>query len=150
MTRDIAEKLGYYKPAQIHSKFLPALGKSGKMSSSLPETAIYTTDKPRDIERKIKNAFTGGQPTIEEQRKKGANPDICPVFFYEKYFFEKDDEKLDKIEFECRSGKLLCGEHKMCLIDKVKEFLTEFQERREKAKDRVNEFLYNPEKEISL
>lgn len=150
MTRDIAEKLGYYKPAQIHSKFLPALGKSGKMSSSLPETAIYTTDKPRDIERKIKNAFTGGQPTIEEQRKEGANPDICPVFFYEKYFFEKDDEKLDKIEFECRSGKLLCGEHKMCLIDKVKEFLTEFQERREKAKDRVNEFLYNPEKEISL
>jgi len=150
MTRDIAEKLGYYKPAQIHSKFLPALGKSGKMSSSLPETAIYTTDKPRDIERKIKNAFTGGQPTIEEQRKKGANPDICPVFFYEKYFFEKDDEKLDKIEFECRSGKLLCGEHKMCLIDKVKEFLIEFQEKREKAKDRVNEFLYNPEKEIFL
>ncbi|MEM3403689.1 MAG: tryptophan--tRNA ligase [Nitrososphaeria archaeon] len=150
MTRDVAEKLGYYKPAQVHSKFLPALSKGGKMSSSLPETAIYTTDKPKDIERKIKNAFTGGQPTIEEQRKRGANPDICPVFFYEKYFFEKDDIKLNEIEIECRTGKLLCGEHKMCLINKVKEFLLEFQEKREKAKDKVNEFLYDPEKEIAL
>ena len=44
MTRDIAEKMGYYKPAQIHAKFLPGLGKGGKMSSSLPETAIFTKD----------------------------------------------------------------------------------------------------------
>jgi tryptophanyl-tRNA synthetase len=32
MTRDISERMGYYKPAQIHSKFLPGIGISGKMS----------------------------------------------------------------------------------------------------------------------
>lgn len=46
ITRDVAEKLGFYKPAQIHSKFLPGLSNSSKMSSSKPETAIFTTDEP--------------------------------------------------------------------------------------------------------
>ncbi|HXZ98638.1 MAG TPA: hypothetical protein VED24_04650, partial [Candidatus Acidoferrum sp.] len=31
ITRDVAPKLGFPKPAQIHSKFLPGLGKGGKM-----------------------------------------------------------------------------------------------------------------------
>ena len=44
VTRDVAPKLGFYKPAQIHSKFLPGLGKGGKMSASQPETCIFTTD----------------------------------------------------------------------------------------------------------
>src|ERR1043165_100470 len=43
VTRDVAEKMGYYKPAQIHSKFLPSLEQSGKMSSSKPEAAVLTT-----------------------------------------------------------------------------------------------------------
>jgi tryptophanyl-tRNA synthetase len=150
MTRDIAEKLDYYKPAQIHSKFLPALNKEGKMSSSLPETAIYTTDKPKDIEKKIKNVFTGGQPTIKDQKEKGANPTICPVFWYEQYFFELDDRRLEEIRHECISGKLLCGEHKMCLISKVKKFLEAFQAKREEAKTKVNDFLYDPNREIFL
>jgi tryptophanyl-tRNA synthetase len=46
ITRDVAERMGYYKPAQIHSKFIPGLAMSGKMSSSKPETALFTTDDP--------------------------------------------------------------------------------------------------------
>jgi tryptophanyl-tRNA synthetase len=34
VTRDIAPKLGYYKPAAIHCTFLPGLGGSDKMSAS--------------------------------------------------------------------------------------------------------------------
>ncbi|MEM0052943.1 MAG: tryptophan--tRNA ligase [Nitrososphaeria archaeon] len=150
MTRDVAEKLGYYKPAQIHSKFLPALNKEGKMSSSLPETAIYTTDSPEDVRRKVKNAFTGGQPTIEEQRKKGGNPYICPVYFYEQYFFEKDDKKLEDIRNSCLNGNLLCGEHKNSLISKIVTFLEDFQIKREKAKNVVEKYIFDPKREISL
>jgi len=150
MTRDVAEKLGYYKPAQIHSKFLPALNKEGKMSSSLPETAIYTTDSPEDVRRKVKNAFTGGQPTIEEQRKKGGNPFICPVYFYEQYFFEKDDKKLEEIKQDCLSGKLLCGEHKTALIEKIVTFLNDFQAKREKAKNFIEKYLFDPERKVPL
>src|SRR6476620_7689270 len=63
VTRDIAEKLGYPKPAQIHSKFIPGLTSFGKMSSSKPETALFTADDPEILETKIKNTFTGGQQT---------------------------------------------------------------------------------------
>ena len=47
VTRDVAPKLGYYKPAAIHCTFLPGLGGSDKMSASKPEMTIYTTDDPK-------------------------------------------------------------------------------------------------------
>ena len=68
VARDVAPKLGYFKPAQIHSKFLPGLGKEGKMSSSQPETCIFTTDSPEVAAKKIMNAYTGGQATVAEQK----------------------------------------------------------------------------------
>jgi tryptophanyl-tRNA synthetase len=141
VTRDIAEKMGYYKPAQIHSKFLPGLGTRGKMSSSQPETAIFATDDPELIEKKISNSFTGGQPTVELQRKLGANADICPVFWYLRYMFE-GEKSSDERYVKCKSGGLLCHECKNDLIVAVKPYMAEFQKRREKAKDKVNEFLF--------
>lgn len=141
VTRDIAEKMGYYKPAQIHSKFIPGLGKNGKMSSSMPETAIFTTDDPELIEKKISNSFTGGQPTVELQRKLGANADICPVFWYLRYMFESEKSS-DERYVKCKSGGLLCHECKEDLIVTIKPYMADFQKRREKAKDQVNDFLF--------
>ena len=142
VTRDIASKLGYYKPAQIHCRFLPGLGKGGKMSASLPETCIFTIDPPEVAEKKIWNAFTGGRPTEREQRKYGGDPSICTVYYYFYYLFEESDEKMEEIESECRSGKVLCGEHKEMLAERVKKFLREHQKKREKARDVVEEFFF--------
>ena len=141
ISRDIAEKMGYYKPVQIHSKFLPGLGTNGKMSSSQPETAIFTTDDPEQIQKKISNSFTGGQPTVALQRKLGANPDIWPVFWYLRYMFESEKSS-DERYIQCKSGGLLCHECKHDLIDATKPYMIEFQKKREKAKDQVNEFLF--------
>src|ERR687886_2754940 len=68
MTRDISQRMGYYKPAQIHSKFLSGIGVSGKMSSSKPETALFTSDEPEVIDKKVSGAFTGGQGTRGAQK----------------------------------------------------------------------------------
>jgi tryptophanyl-tRNA synthetase len=140
VTRDIAPKLGYYKPAQIHCKFLPGLGKGGKMSASLPETCIFTIDSPEVAERKIWNAYTGGKPTEKEQRMKGGDPSICTIFQYFNYLFEESDEKLKELRSKCRSGDIICGDCKAILAERVKKFLKEHQRRREKARDIVDKF----------
>ena len=141
MTRDIAEKMGYYKPAQIHAKFLPGLGKGGKMSSSIPETAIFTVDLPEDAEKKVMGAFTGGQPTVREQREKGGDPTVCSIYAYYYFLFEEDDAKLVDLENDCRSGALVCGDCKARLAKIISRFLVDFQEKREKAKDNLQDFL---------
>jgi len=141
MTRDIAEKMGYYKPAQIHAKFLPGLGKGGKMSSSMPETAIFTIDPPEAAEKKVMAAFTGGQATVREQKEKGGDPTACSVYAYYYFLFEEDDATLVDLENDCRSGSLVCGDCKARLAKIISRFLVDFQEKREKAKDRLEDFL---------
>jgi tryptophanyl-tRNA synthetase len=142
LTRDILPKLGYYKPASIQCIFLPPLsGTTGKMSSS-KDDSIFTTDSPEEVSKKInKYAFSGGQATIEEHRKKGGNPDIDVSFQYLKFLFEPDDKKLKQIEEDYRSGKLLTGELKKILIDKINAFLKEHQKKREMAKSQIDKFL---------
>lgn len=139
VTRDIAEKMGYPKPAQIHSKFIPGLTSGGKMSSSRPDTALFTVDNPETIEKKVKNTFTGGQPTITLQRKLGGNADICPVFWYLNYLFDTEKESQERYH-DCTSGNLLCGECKNDMINKVKPFMKDIQIKREKAKDMISKF----------
>jgi len=107
------------------------------MSASDSNSYIALTDSPKEVERKInKYAFSGGQPTIEEHRKKGGNPDIDVSFQYLKMFFEEDDKKLAQIEKEYRSGKMLSGELKKYTIDKINKFLSEHQKNRERVKKR--------------
>lgn len=141
VARDVAPKLGFYKPAEIHSKFFPSLMKGGKMSASEPESAIFTTDSLNQAERKVKNAFTGGQATIKEQREKGGNPDICPVYFYDYFLFDWDDKSLSETYKNCKNGCLLCGEHKEKLVKSVKDFLSDHQKKREKAKSMIDKFI---------
>ena len=143
ITRDILPKLGYYKPASIQGIFLPPLtGPLGKMSASEESSAIYTTDSSKESENKIKKyAFSGGQATIEEHRKKGGNPDIDVSYQWLRMFFEPDDKKLMKIHDDYKSGRLLTGELKEILIEKVIKFLKEHQKKREQAKKQINKFL---------
>ena len=104
---------------------------------------MYTTDSPNVVKKKInKYAFSGGQTSVEEHRKLGGNPDIDVSFQYLRIFFEQDDNKLKSIYEDYKSGKLLSGELKAILIEKINEFLTIHQEKREKAKDQIDKFLF--------
>jgi tryptophanyl-tRNA synthetase len=140
ITRDIASKLGYFKPAQIHNRFLPGLGVGGKMSASEPDTAIFTVDGPDVVKRKVWRAFTGGKGTVAEQKKMGANPDVCSIYQYFLYLFEEDDKKLAERERQCRTGGILCGECKKDLTERINRFLAEHQKRREKARDTIDKY----------
>ncbi len=141
VARDVMPKLGYYKPAIIHSKFMPGLGPGGKMSASDPDSAIFTIDNPAVVEKKIAKAFTGQQSTAELQRKFGGNPDVCSICQYYWFLFEQDDKKAKEILDAERSGKLLAGEHKKDLAERVNKFLEDHQKKREKARDKLDKFI---------
>ncbi|MEC9138941.1 MAG: tryptophan--tRNA ligase, partial [Candidatus Thermoplasmatota archaeon] len=103
--------MGLMQPSSTYHQF--AVGMTGgKMSSSQPETTIFLNDSMKSIEKKIKASFSGGQSTIEEHRSKGGNPEIDVAYQYLRYFFEEDDNELNKIREEYISGELLTGEIK--------------------------------------
>jgi tryptophanyl-tRNA synthetase len=57
MTRDVAPRLGYHKPALIEARFFPALqGESGKMSASDPNSAVFVNDSAKQIKDKVRHA----------------------------------------------------------------------------------------------
>ena len=133
ITRDIAEGLGYPKPALLHSQMLPGLlGPDRVMSTTgdVPENAVFLNDGPKVVARKIRKAFTGGRASVEEQRRLGATPEICSVWAAWRSKFAPDDGEFQRITDDCRSGALLCGECKERLIGKTQSFLEAHAERR--------------------
>ncbi|KAG8036920.1 hypothetical protein G9C98_004242 [Cotesia typhae] len=143
MTRDVAPKMGFPKPALMHSSFFPALqGSQTKMSASNVNSAIFLTDTPKQIKSKInKHAFSGGQATVEEHRKLGGNCDIDISYQWLRFFLE-DDDKLNELKTNYTSGALLTGELKQELIKILQEVISSHQERRKNiTDDLVKEFM---------
>ena len=143
ITRDIAPKIDKPKPALIHNIMIPSLlGPGGKMSASDEKSTIYTTDSPEVVKKKInKHAFSGGQTNVDEHRKIGGNPDIDVSYQYLRIFFEPDDNKLKKIYDDYKSGKMLTGELKAILIEKINGFLSIHQEKREEARKNIDDYM---------
>ncbi|CAL9734741.1 hypothetical protein MOSE0_F06172 [Monosporozyma servazzii] len=145
--RDVAQKLKYTKPALIHSKFFPALqGSTTKMSASDENSAIFLTDTPKQIQKKInKYGFSGGQGTMELHRELGGNPDVDVAFQYLK-FFKDDDEFLAKTYEGYKRGEILSGEMKKMCIEVLQEFVKSFQERRANITDEDLDKFMKPHK----
>jgi tryptophanyl-tRNA synthetase len=149
LTRDIASRFkgnkefDFIPPCSFYHEFMPGLkGVDTKMSSSDPLSYIALTDSPKEARQKImKYAFSGGGNSVEEHRKKGGNTKVDIAYHMLYYMFEPDDKKLAKIRQDYESGRLLTGELKQILVDKLTAFLEKHQDARKKAKDKVNDFL---------
>ena len=143
--RDLAESIGGRKASQLHSKFFPPLqGVDGKMSTrGNSDGTLFLSDTADIVKKKInKFAFSGGQATLEEHRKKGGNTSIDVSFQWLSIFFEQDDKKLEKMKKEYESGKMTSGELKGVLIEKLNSFLKHHQEEKEKAKSKIQTFMH--------
>ena len=136
LTRDVAEGLGYPKPALVHSKMVPGLLGEGVMSTTgnRADDALFLNDPLKVVERKLRAAFTGGRATVEEQRRLGAVPEVCSVWALWRTRFAESDEKFAEVTRTCRSGELLCGDCKGQLIERVQSFYEAHAAAREKAK----------------
>ncbi len=126
----------FFPPASTYHRLMTGLTR-GKMSSSRPESAIFLTDSPEEARKKVMRAVTGGGATLEEHRKNGGNPDVCAVYELFVYHLIDDDSYLKEINESCRAGVRVCGPCKKEAAQIIEEWMREFHERREWAKDYV-------------
>jgi tryptophanyl-tRNA synthetase len=144
LARDVASRFqkefNFILPSSTYHRLLPGLT-GEKMSSSHPETAIFLTDSDEEVEKKIRNAFTGGLPTAAEQRRRGGDPTKCRVYELYVYHLLPDDEKLLEVNELCRSGKMICGECKTKAIELMKDYLKEHRVKYRRALPKVRKIV---------
>jgi tryptophanyl-tRNA synthetase len=129
----------FMPPASTYHKFMTGL-QGGKMSSSNPESYIALTDRPDEGARKVMRAKTGGRVTLDEQKIKGGEPDQCTVYELLLYHLVEDDNELMEIYKDCVGGTRVCGNCKKYTAELMREFLKDHQEKKELAKERLEDF----------
>ena len=140
LTRDIARKyredFGFILPAAVYHKLIRDLTGSMKMSKRNPMGILYLTDSLESARKKIFSAFTGGRATAEEQKKLGGTPEVCTIFveLLSMHFLE-DDKKLKEWYWDCKTGRILCGECKTRAWEIISRWLSEHQRKREQMRD---------------
>jgi tryptophanyl-tRNA synthetase len=122
-------------------RFLRGLKGGSKMSKSKPGSAIFLDEKPEAAVKLCNQALTGGQSTMEEQRRLGGDPEVSVVIEYLGAHFIEDDKEFEKLKADYRAGKLLDGEVKKLLADNVKKYLVDFQARVKLAEKDLDKYL---------
>jgi len=98
-------------------------GIDGQKMGNSAANAVYLTDTPEEVRRKISMAIT--DPARIRTTDKG-HPDICNVYSYYRAFNE--EEMIDTGE-RCRQGKIGCVACKERLTEKVNSFLEPIREK---------------------
>lgn len=134
LTRDLATKYNddfkFIPPSAIYHRIELALTGGMKMSKRIPASGFTLDEEPTSASKKVLTAFTGGRDTVEEQRRLGGRPDICPVFDLYRFHFARDDEHSQRVHDECAGGVRMCGECKQEAAGLVKTFLENHQKKR--------------------
>ncbi len=141
LTRDIVRRMKdkkFFLPSSIYHKYTPSLDGSIKMSKSKPESCIELPEDINSVKRKISRALTGGRDTLEEHRRLGAVIEKDMVFELMKQHLVEDDEELNKIYREYKSGKMTSGELKETASAKMETFMKDFVKGIEDARKHID------------
>lgn len=103
-----------------------------KMGKSLGN-AIYLADTEEEITKKIMSAKTDPNKIKKDDP---ANPDVCMVYYYHKLI---NNDNLNTVCSECKSGCRGCVACKRELIDKMVEFLKPIREKRTYYENHLDE-----------
>ena len=123
---------GFLLPSATYHSFLQGL-QGGKMSSSVPDSLVWFDDPDKDVKKKIMGALTGGRQTLEEQKKLGGEPEKCSIYQLNRFHMQEDDKELSEMCRACKAGELMCGTCKKETLERVRNFLREFKEKRDEV-----------------
>ena len=145
LTRDLAARyhddFGFMPPSAIYHRLERALTGGFKMSKRDQASGFTLDEAPEAVSKKVLASFTGGRATIEEQRRLGGQPDICPVYDLYNFHLAPDDEYAARVYKECMGGTRMCGDCKTEAATLVKEFLVEHRKKRTRLMTDARELL---------
>jgi tryptophanyl-tRNA synthetase len=126
------------KPRLSNTPRIRGLDGKAKMSKSRGNT-ISLFAEPKEIEKKLKGAFTDEQKL---RRGDPGRPEVCNIFTIHNAVTSA--ERVAEIESECRSGALGCGDCKKACVESLAGELGPIRERAlelRQARGRVREIL---------
>ncbi len=131
---------GFVAPASTYHRFMTGIT-GGKMSSSRPESAIFLTDTPQQARKKIMSAKTGGATSLEEHKRHGGTPEQCVLYELFLYHLIDSDEELKQLYRDCTAGEQVCGDCKKRAAGLMSSFLSELQEKRAVAREKIEDYV---------
>ncbi|QQG49875.1 MAG: hypothetical protein HZB70_03720 [Candidatus Berkelbacteria bacterium] len=107
----VACKLQLPSPSYSYRLLLPSLrGPTKRMSAKDAKSLITLIEPTEQVERKLRQCFSGGRQSPEEQRSAGGDPQHCSFFRIAELL--QPYETTAQMHEDCVSGASLCGECK--------------------------------------
>src|SRR3989338_5901726 len=134
----------FHEPQTLLTETPKLLGTDGRKMSKSYNNAIFLSDPPDVIEKKILPMMTD---PARKKRQDPGTPEICPVYFLHRIY--STPETITWVEEGCRTAGIGCIECKKSLIPSIIKRLEPFRKKREelvKNPDIVNQVL-NKEKD---
>ena len=130
ITREIARKFNrlysdYFKePQALVTKASRVPGIDGRKMSKSYGNAIYLSDKPDVIKKKVRMMITDPERVYVTDK---GHPKICDVFYLHKSFSK---EEINEIEKKCKNAQIGCTQCKDELAKKISNYLSDFRKKR--------------------
>lgn len=131
LSREIARRFNFFYgevfpvPDPMLTEIPKLLGIDGRKMSKSYDNAIYISDPPEEIRRKVSLMFTDPNRI---RRSDPGNPDICNVFAFHKVY--SSPEIVERVNVDCRRAVLGCVEDKKHLGEILAAHLAPIHERR--------------------
>ncbi|TET20806.1 MAG: tryptophan--tRNA ligase [Candidatus Cloacimonadota bacterium] len=131
LTREIARRFNnlygetFPEPKALLTSFPRVPGPDGKRMSKSLNNTILLNEKPGDIQKKVKQAFTDPQKIRKNDK---GHPDKCVVFSYHKIF---NPENVEQKKTECKEGTIGCVDCKAECSSIMAAYLEPYRKKRE-------------------
>jgi tryptophanyl-tRNA synthetase len=131
ITREIARRFNYFygnvfpEPKVILTETPKVLGADRRKMSKSYDNAIFLSDDPETIRKKVSGMITDPQ---RARRSDPGNPDVCNVFAFHKLYTPPD--VVAEIDQECRSAGIGCVECKQKMAENLVTALAPIREKR--------------------
>ena len=140
ITREIARRFNHFygdvfpEPETILTETPKILGTDRRKMSKSYDNAIFLSESPEDISKKVAGMITDPQ---RARRSDPGNPDVCNVFDFHRLY--TDPEMVKNIDEQCRSAQIGCVDCKKIMAKGLISALAPIREKRAYYEARIGE-----------